>query len=222
MIKAVLFDLDGTLVNSLRDLADSLNAAFARFGLPPRPTDNFRLYAGGGTEVMIRRALGDGPAPVGVEEISRVYTEIYAEHCLDNTREYPGMSDALRALRSDGIKTAAVTNKSALTANKITGALFPGLLDTVQAYREPFPPKPDPTLANEAARELGVLADECLVVGDSEVDVRTAHNMGATALGALWGFRGQDELELAGVDFMAAAPSALPTLLKARNRVGRR
>lgn len=221
MIKAVLFDMDGTLVNTLEDLAEAVNYAFAQYGLAPRPIENFRSYAGSGTKVMLQRALNGEAPPVPIEKIIKVFSRYYGIHFCDHTRPYPGMIQTVNALCAGGLKLGVVTNKMQLMSEQLANRLFPGCFSTVQGQRDPYPTKPDPTLPRMAASELNVRNEECLFVGDSDIDILTAHNFGAKAAGALWGFRTRDELAAQRAEYLIADPREILHIVGEENDVRR-
>ncbi len=219
MIKAVLLDMDGTLVNTLEDLAAAVNYAFAQYGLAPRPVENFRAYAGSGTKTMLERALGDEAAPVPVETLLKVYSNYYRTHFCDRTQPYPGMVQTVEALHAQGLKLGVVTNKIQYMSEQLAKRFFPGCFSTVQGQRDPYPTKPDPALPRMAAAALGVQPEECLFVGDSDIDVLTAHNFGAKAIGALWGFRTREELAGQGAEYLIADPREILHIVEGENHV---
>ena len=210
MIKAVLFDLDGTLANSLTDLANATNFAIGQFGFPARETDAYKYFAGDGMPKMIERALptADNGGDT-VSAILPVFMKRYSEHYCDNTKAYDGMPELIDSLKKRNIKIAVVTNKAQKMANKVVFKLYGDSFDLIIGKREGIPAKPDPTAALIAMRELSVKAHECVFVGDSEMDVKTGVNSGAYPVGVLWGFRLQDELLRGGARSIIKKPEEL-------------
>lgn len=193
--KAVLFDLDGTLINTLDDLADAANYMLRHFGYPEFDTEAYKYKVGNGMRRLMERALPeDHRTTADIDAAMDVFMPYYSEHSLDKAKQYDGISDVLQKLRNMGIKTAVITNKAHAAAVKILDNMLPGCFDVIFGQREGVPTKPDPTSANTVISELGVLPNECIFIGDSGVDMQTANNTGAFALGALWGFRTKDEL----------------------------
>lgn len=193
--KAVLFDLDGTLINTLEDLAAASNYALAAYGYPPRPVEDFKMLAGNGVAVMLERAMPAGEATAGrVADLKEKFLEYYSVHYADKTCPYPGVPELLRALKEKGYKRAVVTNKVEEMAKVILNKLYPDCFDLIMGQRDGVPTKPDPTLAHMAMEQLGVKPEECVFMGDSGVDVQTAVNSGALPVGVLWGFREEKEL----------------------------
>ena len=214
MIKAVLFDLDGTLANSLDDLANATNYAIKKFGFPERNVDEYKYFAGDGMPKMIERALpqehSDGHT---VSKILPVFLEYYGAHYCDNTRAYEGMPELVCRLKAKGIKVAVVTNKAQEMADMVVSKLYGNWFDFVLGKRDGIPPKPDPTAALKTMEILGVKPNECVFVGDSKMDVMTGVNSGAYPVGVLWGFRKEDELILGGAKKIIQEPKELLAII---------
>lgn len=212
--KAVLFDLDGTLIDTLQDLADATNHALNHFGYESRPVENFRYYAGNGIAVMIERAMPKGTAtPQHVEELKKVMLDYYNVHYADRTTIYEGVPELIQQLRQKGFKLAVVTNKVENIAKTILDKLYPDSFALIFGQREGVPSKPDPTLALMAMKELGVAPEECIFIGDSGVDIATAVNSEALPVGVLWGFRDEQELRQNGAKHIISKPHELLNLL---------
>lgn len=210
MIKAVLFDLDGTLVNSLDDLADSVNFALAQMGYPTHETEKYKYFVGNGMKKLIKRATDDNADRQRVYEI---FMERYRTHSLQKTAPYEDIHKLLSALADRGIKTAVVTNKAEKNAREISMHFFGGAL-SVYGQREGVPTKPDPTLTLIAIKELGVEPYECLFVGDSGMDMAVGVNSGAVPVGVTWGFRKREELLENGAKHIIDKPLELLELIK--------
>ncbi|MBR4761899.1 MAG: HAD family hydrolase [Clostridia bacterium] len=218
MIKAVLFDLDGTLANSLFDLAASTNYAIGKFGFPAREAEEFKYFAGDGMAKMIERALP--PESNGADTVSKImplFLDYYGVHYCDNTKAYPGAVELIDALKARGITVAVVTNKAQEMAEKVVTRLYGKRFDLIFGMREGFPAKPDPTATLAAMRELGVKPSECVFVGDTEMDVKTGVNSGAYPVGVLWGFRETDELLRGGAKEIINHPQELLAII---NKLG--
>lgn len=204
---AVLLDLDGTLADTLTDLAEATNAVLLRHGLPVHPTNAYRRFVGNGARVLIERALGEHATPALTEVVYREYVALYQETCLNTVRPYEGIPEMLEALEQRGAVLGIVTNKPEPQAIRIAEQLFgKNRFCAVCGTREDLPKKPDPTVALQVLREIGVPVERALFVGDSDVDVYTAKNIGCAGIGVEWGFRGKAELIAAGSEFMAATP----------------
>lgn len=201
-IKAVFFDMDGTIVNSMLDLAACTNEAMSRHGFPKKPAQDYTKFAGNGIYVMIQRALA--PAEVSEAELKDIrndFFEIYKDKCTVNTTTYKGVPELVAALKEKGIKVGCITNKVEAIAFKIIDHFFGGM-DVVYGQVDGVPNKPDPLLTLKALDELGIKPEECLFVGDSDVDMQTACNSGCVGVGVLWGFRDEAELVANGAKFI--------------------
>lgn len=196
MTKAVLFDLDGTLCNSLPDIARSANKALAELGFPPHEQEAYRLFVGSGVKKLISRMLAKYPHNKADEaRLLEVYQRVYREHSLDETRPYDGVRELLDELRSRGIAAAVVSNKPMPDTRTVIARLFqPEDFAFVYGQMEPYAPKPDPAAVFYVLEQLGAKPEDCLFVGDSGVDMQTAENAGIRSVGALWGFRSREEL----------------------------
>ena len=219
MIKAVLFDLDGTLADSLIDLADGVNRAIAQKGFPTHPVEAFKYFVGDGIPKMIERALPESNRDADtVNEIKDIFLPYYAVHYADNTYAYEGMPELVNTLKQQGFIVAVVTNKEQNMANEVVLSLYGNVFDLIFGKRDGIPAKPDPTAALMAMEELGVTPQECVFIGDSGMDVATAVNSGAVPVGELWGFRKEDELLANGAKYIISKPSELLDVIKELNK----
>lgn len=215
MFRACMFDLDGTLVDSLADLAASSNHALAQMGFPTHATEDYRRFVGRGVAKMIEDILPErSRTPETIERTRRLFEDHYGVHCLDHTRPYEGVRELLSDL--GGYECAVVSNKPDEFAKRIVRALFGDRFDVVIGQREGIPHKPDPTGPLEACRLLGVRPEECVYLGDSGVDMLTARAAGMFPAGALWGFRTRQELVDNGAAALVEAPGGLLDVLEAR------
>ncbi|HIW74250.1 MAG TPA: HAD family hydrolase [Firmicutes bacterium] len=206
---AVVFDLDGTLADTLQDLAETANAALEEQGLPPRPPEDYPQLVGSGLEKLVERAAPSASA-ARREAVRQSFLRLYAANCLRHTRPYDGMPETLAALRGRGIPLLVVTNKPDVQARAIVESLFGcGLFAGIYGNRDGRRVKPDPALTLAALASVGAPPAEALFVGDSDVDVLTARNAGMRAAGAVWGFRGEEELRRAGADFLLHKPAEI-------------
>jgi phosphoglycolate phosphatase len=213
--EAVVFDLDGTLVDSLRDLADSANAALARFGCPEHPLASYRHFVGEGARLLMERALPEGRRDdETIDALVEVMLEEYATRREATTVPYPGIPELLDALLERDLALAILSNKPhGPTLELARGLLGRWSFAAVYGSRPEVPRKPDPTTALAIAGELGVEARRCLYLGDTAIDMRTATAAGMYPVGVLWGFRGADELREGGARTLIAHPSQLLELL---------
>ncbi|MCD8026257.1 MAG: HAD family hydrolase [Clostridiales bacterium] len=211
MIKMAVFDLDGTLINSLVDLAQSVNKGLKKAGLEEKPIENFKQYLGDGRAVLVKRAMGEACADEELEKI--VYDTFNAEyvlHCNDNTAPYEGCAELLSRLSSCKIKTAVHSNKPDEFVGRILAKVYPNHSFTAVCGQKPqYKPKSDSEALLDMLDECGVSKDECIYIGDSNVDVYTAKNAGIRMVGVEWGFRGRDELLNAGTPYVAKTTEEL-------------
>ena len=215
-IGAVIFDLDGTLVDSLDDLAESVNTVLVERGLPPRPRDAYRDFVGEGIGALVRRALGDAADRVALDDCVTAVRREYGTRWDRKTRAYPGMVEALAALRVRGIRSAVLSNKPHALVLKIVRRFFgEGSFGATLGAESGFDRKPDPRGAIEVARRLDVRTTRCMLVGDSAIDMRTARAASMMPVGALWGFRSETELVEAGAVELVASADAIVTLVDA-------
>ncbi len=220
MIKAVLFDLDGTLVNSLEDLAISSNFALLQFGFPTHKTEKFKYFVGDGMPKLIERVLPENRRDNDTKQkVLEVFLKHYAEHFADNTYAYNGICELLEKIKELGIKIAVVSNKAQKPAEEVVGKLFKtDTFDIICGKREGYKAKPDPALTLEVIKELNVTPKECLFVGDSGMDMAVAKNAEAVGVGVLWGFREKTELLENGADYTVDKPSEILHIIKEQNK----
>ncbi len=213
MKKAIVFDLDGTLLNTLDDLCDSTNYALAALHFPPRTLDEVRRFVGNGIRKLIERAVPDTASAEQTEECYRVFCEHYKHNMENKTKEYDGISDMLSALQDAGYRMAIVTNKADFAAQELCSTLFGKYVKTVVGSVDGRPNKPAPDGVYYALEQMGVTPDEAVFVGDSEVDIQTAHNAHLDAVGVLWGFRDETQLRATGVKTLVRTPKELKNML---------
>lgn len=195
---AAIFDMDGTLLNTLDDLAASTNAALAAHGMPGRTTDEVRQFVGNGIMNLIRRATPAGTGEDTQRAVFDTFCAHYADHALDTTAPYPGIVALLDELRARGVKLAVVSNKGDFAVQELVDHFWKGQLDFAVGEREGIRRKPAPDTVLTALEALGVSADEAVYVGDSEVDVATAAASGLDCICVTWGFRSVQTLLEAG------------------------
>lgn len=211
--RLAIFDLDGTLLNTLGDLAASANAALAAHHLPTHPQDSIRQFVGNGIRKLIERAC---PADTTSELQERVYHDFcrhYAQHCADTTAPYPGIPQLLDELRRRGILTAVVSNKADFAVQQLCAQFFPGQFDAIAGEREGVRRKPAPDTVLAILAQLNVNATTAVYIGDSDVDVETARNAGTRCIAVTWGFRDRAILLNAGAQLLADSPAALLPIL---------
>lgn len=206
MIKMVVFDLDGTLVNSLTDLAQSVNKGLKKAGLEEKPIENYKHYVGNGREMLIKRALGSyADDPEKLKIVSETFNSEYKIHCNDNTADYEGCAWLLENLDEKGIKTAVLSNKPDEFVGQILSSVYPEHKFTeAWGKKSEYKPKPDKAALTAILNKHNISNDECIYIGDSDVDVYTAKNANVKMAGVEWGFRGKAELLRAGAEFVAS------------------
>jgi len=206
----ILFDLDGTLMNSLEDLTDSVNYTLRYYGCPERNLDEVRSFVGNGAKVLITSALPGKESDPPVEEALRFFQGYYADHCQLKTRPYDGIAEALEEIRKE-FPVAVVSNKPDVATKPLCKGLF-GEDIYALGQTDDCPRKPAPDMVYKAMAAIGV--EKCIYVGDSEVDVLTAKNAGVPCLSVLWGFRDQALLTEKGATHFCDDPKKLLTCLK--------
>lgn len=197
-IGAVLFDLDGTLLDTLPGLVNSVNAALRMHGLPERTTDEIRSFVGNGVHRLIALSAPGGDARADFDSIVSDFRSHYAAHAAEGSLPYPGIAGLLGSLRARGIALGVVTNKDQNHASSLIGRFFPGMFGVVSGGNAGNPPKPSPASSFAALRALGAETSGSVFVGDSEVDAATAAAAGMPALLCSWGFRPRDVLARIG------------------------
>lgn len=197
MKKLVIFDLDGTLLNTIADLAAATNQALQYYGYPTHETDAYRFFVGNGINKLFERALPESErTEENVLKIRSRFVPFYDVHNADLSRPYPGIPELLETLQRQGIMIAVASNKYQAATRKLIGHYFPDIrFIEILGQREGIPAKPDPSIVHDIMAKANVEKEEVLYVGDSNVDMQTAHNAGVTAVGVAWGFRPRTELE---------------------------
>lgn len=214
MYKACIFDLDGTLANTLHSIAGFSNQALRECGYPQIEVDRYRHIVGNGVTVQLQRMM-DIVCPNGWQEedlqkVYRLYDRYYSANPLKDVRNYPGMPQLLQDLHQHGLKTAVFSNKPDSWAQPIIAKLFPaGTFDAVRGKCDGVPCKPAPDGALLLAKTLSVAPNECLYIGDTNTDMQTGEAAGMDTAGALWGFRERKELEAAHARTIVSAPAKI-------------
>lgn len=212
-INAIIFDLDGTLADTLEDLADSVNAAMAKNNYPTHTIDYVKASVGSGTRELIRKCLPDDIKAEKnsndteiIDKVTADYLEIYHNNFLIKTHMYEGLLPVLDYFKELGLIMGVVSNKPYDLTNAIAEKLFPGYFHTVFGMNKSFPRKPDPASTLYVAGLLGAEPANCLFIGDSEVDYKTGVNAGMPVFSATWGFRDEEELRQAGAKILIHKP----------------
>ena len=211
--KAVLFDMDGTLLDTLEDLCDSTNHALAQMGYPLRGIEEIRRFIGNGAEKQIRRAVPEGTSEGKIMETLAAFRAYYQDHCQIKTKVYDGLLDVLSELKEKSVKMAVVSNKPDAAVKKLSREYFGDRLDYAIGPSDGVRCKPYPDMAEEALKALGVEKKDAVFVGDSEVDVQTGLNAGLDVIAVSWGFRSREVVIEAGASKIADNASELEKLI---------
>ena len=207
MKTGILFDLDGTLLNTLEDLLDATNAALGHFGRPRRTLAELRAFVGNGARNQIRLSLSGRDDDPDLDRVLEWYKEYYGAHCQIKTAPYEGVLEALAALP---YPIAIVSNKPDAAVKTLCAQYFPGIFALGESAA--CPRKPAPDMVYQAMKAIGV--EKCIYVGDSEVDIRTANNAGVPCVSVLWGFRDREVLEEEGGRYFCTHPAELPSVIE--------
>lgn len=207
--QTAVFDLDGTLLDTLEDLWRATNMALETHSLPPRTRDEVRLFVGNGVEMLIRRAVPHGTDEETTLAVLADFKTAYAAICEDHTKPYDGILDMLTALRERGIRVAVVSNKFDAATKKLCEKYFGDLVEVAIGERAGVRKKPAPDTVYEALKELGVTLDSAVYIGDSDVDIQTARNCGMPCISVTWGLRDKDFLIENGAQVLVDSPETL-------------
>lgn len=204
-----IFDLDGTLLDTLEDLADSTNYIMRSFGYPERTIAEVRSFVGNGIRKLLERSA---PKDTSSEEIDRMFEkfkEYYGVHCADKTKPYDGIMELLNALKEQGVKLAVVSNKADYAVKALCEQYFCGVFDEAVGERTGIARKPAPDTVNEVLKKLQIDRSRAVYIGDSEVDVQTAKNAELDCIAVDWGFRDKEVLIKAGAETIVSTPAEL-------------
>ena len=216
MIKAVVFDLDGTLLNTITDISNSVNAVLKSMGYYQFSEDDYKYFVGRGVDELITKVIEVGELnPEEFYEIKTGYLEEYAKRKTENTKPYEGIIELLKALNNLQIKVCILSNKPHFQTIDVVEQYFSEIhMTEVYGKKKEFPIKPDPTSLFDMINQLGMERSEILYVGDTNTDMETAVNAGLKKVGVLWGFRTKQELLAAGADYIVEQPSDILRLVK--------
>ena len=213
MKHAVIFDLDGTLLNTLGDLRAATNHALEVRGLPPHSMEEIRQFIGNGIRLLICRAMPEGTPEAEIDAALDDFKAYYAAHIHDRTVPYDGIPQLLTALKKRGIQVAVLSNKIDSASQQLIEYFFPGKTDVVFGEHVGVPRKPDPTSCRMVMQQLGVQPEQVIYVGDSGTDMQTAKNAGLYAVGVTWGFRSKEVLLEIGADVLVHRPEQILQIL---------
>lgn len=215
MIKAAIFDLDGTLLNTLEDVVNTCNYALKKCNFKTHSIEEYKVFVGDGRSKLIERIVPDEYK--GNDEVKnkvlRLFDEYYSGHMLDMTKPYEGICEMLKSLKEKGVKLAVVSNKPDEFVGGIVKKYFGDTFEIVHGQRTNYPVKPDPTTVYEVIEYFGIKLNESIYVGDSNVDIYTAKNAKVKSIGVAWGFRGEEELREAGADYIVYDSNEITELI---------
>lgn len=211
--KAVLFDMDGTVLDTLDDLADSVNCSLRQFSLPEVSRIQVSQCLGNGAAYLIRHCLPENTPNTVFEQVLTFYKPWYDAHCRIKTKPYKGILPLMEALRDEGVRQAVISNKPDSAVQELAEAFFPGMLDVVIGESPAVRRKPSPDTVLAAAEKMGVPVSGCVYIGDTEVDIETARNAGMDCLTVTWGFRTEEQLLAAGASDIVRSPDVLEAKL---------
>ena len=214
MIKGIIFDLDGTLLNTIEDLANACNYALTSLGFKTHKVEDYKSFVGNGRYKLIERMLPkDKITDENINKALNLFDDYYEKHMVDMTKPYEGIIQMLDKLSNNGIKLGVVSNKPHEFTIEVVKNYFENRFESVFGHRAHMKAKPDPSTVLEVIKEFKINNEECLYVGDSEVDINTAKNAGVKSIGVEWGFRGRGELESAGADYIINIPDDIFEIL---------
>lgn len=214
MTPAVIFDLDGTLLNTIADLGKACNYSLSQMGFPRHPEKDYNRMVGNGFRKLIERAAPKGTAPDILDRLTELSRGFYDLHCMESTAPYPGIPELLEVLKEKGMKMAVASNKYQAAVSRIIGHYFPDIpFVAVEGQREGRPIKPDPSVLTDIMEKWRIPAENVYMVGDSTVDIETARNAGIPGIAVSWGFSSQKELAAACLDYMVTDPAEILPLI---------
>lgn len=211
--RLAIFDLDGTILDTLDDLTDSVNYALIEYGFSVRTKEEICSFVGNGIRLLIERAVPDGIDEKSVDNVFEAFKSYYKLHCADKTKPYKGIVECLKKLRQQNIKTAVVSNKADFAVQELCEQYFAGLFDFSVGEREGIEKKPSPDSVNEVLNILNEMKNNAVYIGDSEVDVQTAQNAGLNCISVTWGFRKREFLVNEGAKIFADTPEDMLQLI---------
>ena len=204
--QAVLFDMDGTVLDTLDDLCDSINHSLAEFSLPQVSREHVRQCLGNGAAFLVSHSIPAGSSPELEADVLAFYKPWYDAHCLIKTAPYEGILPMMQSLKEQGLRLAIISNKPDRAVQELSDAFFPGLLELSVGESPSVRRKPAPDTVLTAASQIGLSVDQCGYVGDSEVDLQTARNAGMDCISVTWGFRDEAQLIEAGASVLVRTP----------------
>ncbi|MDO4157243.1 MAG: HAD family hydrolase [Oscillospiraceae bacterium] len=208
-----IFDMDGTILNTLQDLTNSLNAALAKSGYPQHTLEEVRFFVGNGIRKLIERGVPAGTPVEQIDAVHRDFTAHYQVHCADTTQPYDGIPELLQTLRRAGCKTAVVSNKADYAVQELCKQYFDGMFDFAVGERAKILKKPAPDSVNEVLQRLQIDRNQAVYIGDSDVDVQTAKNAAMDGIFVEWGFRSKEFLLKHGATLTVSSPDKIAHII---------
>lgn len=209
----IVFDMDGTILDTLEDLKNSMNHTLRLYNMPERTLDEIRSFVGNGIRKLIERAVPEGTSEHRIYEIQGDFMKHYGEHCADFTRPYDGVNELVAQLRNRGYKTAVVSNKADGAVQELCVQYFPNLFDLAIGERPELAKKPAPDMVNLALEQLQISKEKAVYIGDSDVDVATAKNSHLDMIAVDWGFRTREFLREQGAEIIVSRPEEILELV---------
>lgn len=211
--KLVIFDLDGTILDTLEDLAITMNHVLAENGMPVRSDDEIRLFTGNGIRHLVKNSAENGADESTIEKMFNEFNEYYRVHCYDHTRPYEGVIECMEALKKNGTGVAVVSNKADYAVQGLCSRFFEGRYDFAVGEKKNVRRKPYPDSVLQVLEIMGIRGEDAVYIGDSEVDIKTAANAGIDEIAVDWGFRSEEHLREQGACLIAHTPQELMELL---------
>lgn len=214
MKQLVMFDLDGTLLNTINDLMNACNYALSQFGYPLHDEASYKKFVGNGIYKLVERSMPEEKRiPEHILEVKAVFDAYYKEHSLDETKPYEGLKELLVKLNEKEIQCGVVTNKAHAYATQLVKQFFGETIQLTLGQREGIPTKPHPYSVEEMMTYFKMEKEDCIYIGDSNVDIQTAKAAGVTSVGVLWGFRDAKELQSEGADYLVSHAKEIEQLV---------
>lgn len=207
--KLAIFDMDGTILNTLEDLADCMNYCLQKHGYPQRTIGEVKSFVGNGIRKLVERAVPTGTSEQDIDQVFKTFNDYYKDHCAIKTRPYEGIPEVIQEMRRRGILTAVISNKADYAVKSLCEDYFKGLFDFSLGDREGYRRKPYPDNVNAVMDKFQVHRSEAVYIGDSEVDLQTARNARIDVIMVGWGFRDEDFIKSQGADFVIHTPAEI-------------
>lgn len=212
-MKTIIWDLDGTLMDTLQDLHEAVNHALAQFGMPQRTLEQIRWSVGNGVRKLVILSVPEGENNRQFEAVFAEFKRYYMVHCQDHTGLYPGIAELLKELKQNGVRMAVVSNKLQSGVDELYNVWFKDTIEVAVGERPEMQRKPAPDMVNFALKQLNIDKENAVYIGDSDVDLATAHNSGLPCISVLWGFRDKAFLEQHGATCFAEKPADILSLI---------